>query len=81
MPIRGWTEEQKQRQRELIKRWKPWEKSTGAKTKTGKAIVSQNALKTGEHHRILRDLNHQITQIRREQKHLLDVKTVLELRK
>lgn len=43
----GWTEERKQRQRELIQTWKPWEKSTGAKTPQGKARSSRNAYKTG----------------------------------
>lgn len=30
-----------------IQRWKPWEKSTGAKTVEGKAKSSRNAYKTG----------------------------------
>ncbi|MBK7416061.1 MAG: hypothetical protein IPJ38_14055 [Dechloromonas sp.] len=29
----------------LIRRWKPWEKSTGPKSTNGKATVSQNAFK------------------------------------
>lgn len=29
--MRNWTPEQRQHQRELIQRWKPWEKSTGAR--------------------------------------------------
>jgi hypothetical protein len=48
MAARRWTLEQKLRQSEVIRRWKPWEKSTGAKTAKGKAIVSKNALKYGE---------------------------------
>jgi len=46
--MRNWTPEQRQRQRELIQRWKPWEKSTGAKTPEGKKKSSQNAYKTGK---------------------------------
>ena len=46
---RKWTQSQKERQRALIQQWKPWELSTGAKTLEGKARVSQNALKTGNH--------------------------------
>lgn len=55
----GWTEERKQRQRELIQTWKPWEKSTGAKTPQGKARSSKNAYKTGagEMKAILKELN------------------------
>lgn len=47
MAARKWTPEQKRRQAELIKGWKPWEKSTGAKTAQGKAIVSRNAYRGG----------------------------------
>ena len=47
MAARKWTESQKARQRALIQTWKPWQKSTGATTKEGKAISSQNALKEG----------------------------------
>jgi len=48
MPARKWTTEQKLRQSEAIRRWKPWESSTGAKTAKGKAVVSKNAIKYGE---------------------------------
>jgi hypothetical protein len=43
----GWTLERRQRQAVLIQRWKPWEKSTGAKTLEGKAASSRNSLKHG----------------------------------
>lgn len=39
------TPEHRKLRAELIKRWKPWEKSTGPKSDDGKAIVSQNAFK------------------------------------
>jgi hypothetical protein len=39
----AWTEERKARQRELIRTLKPWEKSTGPRTKAGKDVVSRNA--------------------------------------
>jgi len=42
-----WTPERRQRQAELIREWKPWAKSTGAKTAEGKAVVSRNAYKGG----------------------------------
>ena len=32
---------------ELIRKWKPWEKSTGPKTEQGKSRVSRNAFKGG----------------------------------
>jgi len=42
----GWTPERRARQAAMIRTWKPWEKSTGPKTCEGKAIVSQNHLKS-----------------------------------
>ncbi len=44
--MRIWTPEARQRQAELIRSWKPWEHSTGAKTEAGKAIVSENRQKS-----------------------------------
>lgn len=44
----GWTPERRARQAELIRLWRPWEKSTGPKTAEGKAKISQNAYKGGE---------------------------------
>ncbi len=49
MAARQWTESQKQRQRELIQTWQPWQQSTGAITIEGKAISKMNALKSGEY--------------------------------
>ena len=44
MPI---SESERERRRQQCLKTKPWLKSTGARTERGKAIVSQNALKTG----------------------------------
>ena len=41
----AWTPERKARQAEAIRRWQPWNKSTGPKTEDGKARSSQNAFK------------------------------------
>ena len=38
----AWTPERRARQRAIIARTKPWEKSTGPKTAEGKARSSQN---------------------------------------
>lgn len=39
----GWTDERRAKQARLIRNWKPWEKSTGAKTPEGKDIAKMNA--------------------------------------
>ena len=70
MAARQWTELQKARQRALIQNWQPWQQSTGAKTVEGKAISSQNSLKSGnytaaalqadrEHRQLMRE-HHQV---------------------
>lgn len=43
----GWTPERRARQAELIRQWRPWEKSTGPKNPEGKATSSRNAWKDG----------------------------------
>jgi hypothetical protein len=43
----GWTLARRQRQAILIQNWKPWEKSTGAKTAEGKKTSSRNSLLHG----------------------------------
>lgn len=50
-----WTPERRVRQAELIRLWKPWEKSTGPRTPDGKAKAARNAWKGG-HWRELREL-------------------------
>ena len=39
----GWTPERRARQAQLIRRWRPWEQSTGPKTAESKAKSSRNA--------------------------------------
>lgn len=52
----GWTEERRRKQAELIKRWRPWEQSTGPISPEGKRRVSRNAW-TGGHRAQLRELS------------------------
>ena len=63
----GWTEERRQRQRELIQKWTPWEKSTGPRTPAGKAEVARNAEKGG-----IRPMIRQLARILKEQEQALD---------
>jgi hypothetical protein len=68
--MRNWTPEQRQRQRELIQRWKPWKQSTGAKTLEGKKQSSRNAYKTGKSLEI-REMIKKINELLRMQKNLM----------
>lgn len=47
-PAAGWTPERRKRQSEAIKRWKPWQQSTGPKSPEGKAVAAGNAWTGGE---------------------------------
>jgi hypothetical protein len=70
MSARKWTLEQRLRQSEVIRRWRPWEASTGAKTPHGKAISSNNATKTGNSVYV-RELIKEMNRILKEQKDLI----------
>lgn len=72
MAARKWTVEQRQRQREMIQRWKPWEQSTGPKSADGKRVTSQNAW-TGGHLIKLRAFIKQLNAALREQKQGVEV--------
>jgi hypothetical protein len=43
----GWTPERRAKQSADIRRYRPWEKSTGPKTPAGKARASQNGIQHG----------------------------------
>ncbi len=47
MEHNGWTPERRRLQADAIRKWRPWEKSTGPRTAMGKAKVSGNAYKGG----------------------------------
>lgn len=47
MAARKWTPEQRAAQSKAIHNWQPWQHSTGARTFSGKAIVSRNAYSGG----------------------------------
>lgn len=47
--MNGWTPERRLRQSQLIHQWKPWKKSTGAKTLAGKTVSKMNAYKEGQY--------------------------------
>lgn len=53
----GWTPERRARQARLIYRWKPWTKTTGPKSVSGKSRSKMNALKTGARSAVMRRLS------------------------
>jgi hypothetical protein len=67
--MRHWTPEQRLKQSEAIRIWKPWEKSTGAKTPKGKKRSSQNSSKTGKSLEV-RELIKYLNNLLRSQKNL-----------
>ncbi len=66
----AWTPERRERQRQAIQRWKPWQKSTGPTSLEGKAATSRNAW-TGGHWKQWRDVIKQINEALREQRNRL----------
>ena len=55
------TAEHRAMRSEMIHRWKPWLKSTGAKTEEGKAVSSMNAYKGGVRPK-QREMNRQLNE-------------------
>ena len=62
----GWTPERRARQAELIRQWRPWEKSTGPASAQGKALAARNAWKGGTRPQ-LRELAKILNEHRKEQ--------------
>jgi hypothetical protein len=60
--MRHWTQEERQRQSQIIKKWQPWEHSTGAKTVDGKERSKMNALKSGAYSQRTKELYQLIKQ-------------------
>ena len=62
---RGWPPERRCQQAARLRALKPWLKSTGPKTRTGKARAAQNALKHGGRAVFMRKLAHMLALHRR----------------
>jgi hypothetical protein len=60
MSTNNWNEEQRRRQAAAIRRWRPWESSTGPRSVEGKATVSKNATKHSTRTRTAQDIEHAI---------------------
>jgi len=63
----GWTPERRARQAEAIRRWKPWEQSTGPRTAEGKARSQRNGSRPG-----VRALLREVSRELRRQRNFLD---------
>ena len=66
-----WTPERRAKQAELIRQWKPWEKSTGPRSSAGKSLVGRNAWKGG-HRVMLRELAKLVNDECRQARELVD---------
>ena len=66
----GWSPERRARQAEAIRRWCPWQQSTGPRSAEGKAKSSMNADKGGGWLKERNELS-QIRRLLREQRHAL----------
>jgi len=64
--VNGWTPERQRRQSELIRQWRPWERSTGPRTAAGKAKSSRNAYRGG-----VRPMLRELAKLLREQRRAL----------
>ena len=52
----GWTAERRARQSAAIRRWSPWQRSTGPRTTEGKAIASRNAYQGAKRAKLRADI-------------------------
>ena len=68
--MNGWTPERRARQAQAIRRWRPWEHSTGPRTLAGKARSAHNAF-TGGHWRRERALLKALRQVLRKHRDAL----------
>ena len=68
---RKWTDEQKQKQRDAIRKWQPWNASTGPTTDQGKYISAHNAYKHGRYDAGSRHDRRVLSQILRDSRALI----------
>lgn len=70
----GWTDERRARQAEMIRSWRPWERSTGPRTAKGKATAARNGDKGGTwkaESNNLRALKREFSELMRQQRDML----------
>jgi hypothetical protein len=62
----GWTVERRARQSDLIRTWRPWERSTGPRSNGGKSAAAMNAYKHGLRSAAWVDLRQRLDNVLRE---------------
>ena len=73
----GWTAERRAKQSEAIRRWRPWEQSTGPRSDEGKARAGGNAYK-GAQREQMRDMSRTLRAMMAEHGEALeDVRAVI----
>lgn len=70
MAARRWATEQRQRQREAIQRWKPWNQSKGPKSGTARAAAVRNAYSGGRRAALRNLIKEMNLALRKQQKFL-----------
>ena len=65
--MRHWTDAERRRQSDLIRKWQPWEQSTGPRTAEGKARAARNADKGGT-----REMLRELGRVLREQRRAME---------
>lgn len=66
MTASTWTPERRARQAELIRTWRPWEKSCGPRSDAGKARASCNACKPNSPRRQLMAMKGELVAVMRK---------------
>jgi len=67
--MNGWTLERRKRQAEMIRQWRPWEKSTGPRTESGKQASARRGY-NGGFREMLREVGRALREQRREMKNI-----------
>lgn len=76
----AWTDERRRKQAEAIRRWRPWERSTGPITEQGKLASSTNSLKHGATTKTVMDAMRELRQMDRQTREVLNTIETLILK-